>query len=192
MLGVYPKSGRGKGFVLPLQMCMTHPVINIAKDKKESIINNTKSIFVVDEKSIPNVKIPFHEICTQNTVALYNNIIKIEAFRQDIDPDLIRAIMYIETSHGWYDRFYPWRSTILPMNIHYQYWKGLGFNKSQLQIPKNNIHVGTLLIKRIQDRLKDPKIYKIASVYNILGKENISEHGVQVANIYKNKSWEKC
>ena len=188
MLGVYPKSGRGKGFVLPLPMCMTHPVINIAKDKKESIINNTKSIFVVDEKSIPNVKIPFHEICTQNTVALYNNIIKIEAFRQDIDPDLIRAIMYIETSHGWYDRFYPWRSTILPMNIHYQYWKDLGFNKSQLQIPKINIHVGTLLIKRIQDRLKDPKIYKIASVYNILGKENISEHGVQVANIYKNKS----
>jgi len=72
MLGVYPKSGRGKGFVLPLPMCVTHPVINIAKDRKESIINNTKSIFVVDEKPISNVKIPFPGIYTQNTVALYN------------------------------------------------------------------------------------------------------------------------
>ena len=58
--------------------------------------------------------------------------------------------MYLEASHGWYDEFAPWlRKTILPMNIHYDYWKELGFSESQLEDPKINIHVGTLLIKRI-------------------------------------------
>jgi len=72
---------------------------------------------------IPKIEAPLHEICSQNTIALYDKIIKIEAFRQDIGPDLIRDIMYIETSHGWYDHFYPWHNTILPINIHYKYWK---------------------------------------------------------------------
>ncbi len=192
MLGVYPISGRGKGFVLPSQMCMAYPIFNMAEDRKKSIINNTKSIFIVNDTSMPSTKVPFHEICSQNTVFLYENIIKIEAFRQDLDPDLIRSIMYIETSHGWYDHFYPWHKTILPMNIHYKYWKDLGFSKSQLQTPEINIRAGTLIIKRIQDRLKDPKIYKIATVYNILGKEDVSEYGIQVANIYKTKAWKKC
>ncbi len=78
------------------------------------------------------------------------------------------------------------------MNIHYDYWKELGFSESQLEDPKINIHVGTLLIKRIQDRIRDPKIVKIASVYNVLGREKVNEYGVQVANIYRKKSWEKC
>lgn len=193
MIGVYPNSGRGRGFVLPLQMCTGHPVLKSAKDRKRSIINNTKSIFEVQDNIIPNVKTPLIEICSQNTVYKYNNIIKIEAYKQDVDPDLIRAIMYIETSHGWYDKFAPWlRKTILPMNIHYDYWKELGFSESQLEDPKINVHVGTLLIKRIQDRIRDPKIVKIASVYNVLGREKVNEYGVQVANIYRKKSWEKC
>ncbi len=192
MLGVYPISGRGKGFILPLQICEAYPTINMASDRKKSIINDTKSTFVVNDVFIPKIEAPFHEICSQNTVALYDNLIKIEAFKQDVDPDLIRAIMYIETSHGWYDHFYPWHKTILPMNVHYEYWKELGFNKSQLQIPEINIHVGTLIIKRIQDRLKDPKIRKIASVYNILGRESVSKYGAQVENIYRNKAWLRC
>jgi len=178
---------------LPLQMCTGSPVLKLAKDRKKSIINNTKSIFDVKYNFIPNVKTPLIEICSQNTVFQYDNIIKIEAYKQDVDADLIRAIMYIETSHGWYDKFAPWlRKTILPMNIHFDYWKDLGFNESQLENPKINIHVGTLLIKRIQDRIRDPRIANIASVYNVLGREQINEYGIQVENIYKKKSWRKC
>ena len=121
MLGVYPVSARGRGFVLPLQMCAVYPIINMADDRKKSIINNTNSIFVVDDVFIPKTKAPFHEICSQNTISLYDNIIKIEAFKQDVGPGLIRAIMYIEASHGWYGYFYPWHNTIFPINVHCEY-----------------------------------------------------------------------
>ncbi len=109
-----------------------------------------------------------------------------------VDPDLIRASMYIETSYGWYDNFYPWHKTILPINVHYEYWKELGLNKSQLQLPEINVHVETLIIKQIQDRLKYPRIRKIESVYNVLGRESISKYGAQVENIYRNKAWLRC
>ena len=110
----------------------------------------------------------------------------------DLDADLIRSIMFMETSHGWYDKINPIRKTILPMNIHYEYWKNLGFSKEQLLIPKINIDVGTLILKRIQNRLQYPKISKIASVYNFIGKERVSDYGSRVARIYKERAWEKC
>jgi len=41
-------------------------------------------------------------------------------------------------------------------------------------------------------RLKDPKIRKIASVYNVLGRESVSKYGAQAENIYRNKTWLRC
>lgn len=192
MQGIYPKSGRGKGFVLPLNMCLPYPIIQDFKSRKKSIELDSNAVFIVKDSLKADSSETFYEVCSQNTVKQYDNIIKVKAFMHDLDADLIRSIMFMETSHGWYDKINPLRKTILPMNIHYEYWKNLGFSKEQLLIPKINIDVGTLILKRIQNRLKDPKISKIASVYNFIGKERVSDYGSRVARIYKERAWEKC
>jgi len=45
-------------------------------------------------------------------------------------------------------------------------------------------------LKRIQDRMKDPKIAKISSIYNFTGSKVISDYGARVAMIYREKHGE--
>ena len=192
MQGIYPKSGRGKGFVLPVNMCLAYPITQHSEERKRSIELDSNAIFFVKDSLIADNSEVFYETCSQTTVKQYDHIIKVKSFMHDLDADLIRSIMFMETSHGWYDRINPLRKTILPMNIHYEYWKKLGFSKDQLLNPKINIHAGALILKRIQNRLNDPKISKIASVYNFIGKESVSDYGARVAKIYNERAWEKC
>ena len=89
------------------------PIISKAKDRKDSIIKNTPAIFNIDgyESGIigdignflkrnlvtPNI---FEEV-TNN-----ENLISIYAEKYNIDSDLVRAIIFLETTHGYYDRLY--------------------------------------------------------------------------------------
>ena len=108
---------------------MAYNVLKSAEARKKSIIEDTKSVFNVSDNLNTDFSKPTIELCSQNTVRLYDHIIKTQAFRHDVDVDLIRAIMYMETSHGWYDKVYPLRKTILPMNIHMSIEKDWGFLK---------------------------------------------------------------
>lgn len=63
------------------------------------------------------------------------------------------AIMYMETTHGWHDAVYPMKKTILPMNLHYQYWRDLGITKENLDCPFYNIEFVVILLSRIQQRI---------------------------------------
>ncbi len=46
-----------------------------------------------------------------------------------------------------------------------------------------------LLLKRIADRLSVPSIAKIATLYNSLAKDEVSDYGAQVARAYRDKLW---
>jgi len=192
MMNIYPSSPRGRGFVLPSQMCSAHPTLNKQSQRKQAIINNDKAVFVVADNMGADASEVFFELCSAHTVKQFSSIIRIEAYKHDVDTNLIKAIMFMETSHGWYDKINPWRETILPMNVHYKFWENLGVTKEKLLKPEFNIHIGALILKRIQDRIKDPKIAKIASIYNFTGSEVISDYGARVAMIYREKAWEKC
>ncbi|WP_166267240.1 hypothetical protein [Marinobacter caseinilyticus] len=85
--------------------------------------------------------------------------------------------MYMETTHGWYDKFYPYRKTILPMNLHYKYWRELGVTKENLECPFYNIEFGIILLARITARVKDPTSRKVATIYHFLGTEKVNEYG---------------
>ena len=192
MKNIYPISPRKRTFVLPNNMCMAYPSLKNRIDRKKSIVNNTKSVFVVRDNLNANSSKPFYELCKKNTVLLYSSHIKILAFRYDLDEDLVKAIMFMETTHGWYDKFSPQPISILPMNIHFQYWEELGYSKQQLLNPKTNIEAGIILLSRIQERLEDSKIAKIASVYNFLGAERVTDFGARVRQIYREKAWLNC
>jgi hypothetical protein len=46
-------------------------------------------------------------------------------------------------------------------------------------------------MRRIQDRLDDPTPEKIATLYNGLMKEQVTDYGARVARYYKEKPWLK-
>lgn len=103
------------------------------------------------------------------------------------------AIMYMETTHGWYDKLYPdflekqfpMRKSILPMNIYYSYWRDLGVTKELLNCPFYNIDFDMILLSRI----KKPSIEKIATIYNFLGAEKVNNYGARVNKIYYQQPW---
>jgi len=90
----------------------------------------------------------------------------------------------METTHGWYDAVYPMRKTILPMNLYYQYWRDLGITKENLGCSFYNIEFGVILLSRIQQRIENLTIAKIASIYNFLGAEKVNDYGARVAKLY--------
>lgn len=100
--------------------------------------------------------------------------------------------MYMETTHGWYDRLYPARKTILPMNIHYRYWRQLGVTKESLACPYYNIEYGVILLSRIKARLEQPTVRKIATLYNFIGAEEVNDYGARVAALCREQPWNKA
>ncbi|MBT6116868.1 MAG: lytic transglycosylase domain-containing protein [Rhodospirillaceae bacterium] len=117
-----------------------------------------------------------------------------------VDPDLVRAIMYVEAADGhylkggWLADKLEWSDTIEPMNVHREVWDGMaGVPASRFDDPEENIKVGAEILKRIEARLdkKDRTVEKIATIYNSTGRERVSGYGARVARAYRERPWEK-
>jgi len=83
------------------------------------------------------------------------------------------------------------RKSVLPMNINYRYWKSLGVTKEKLACPFYNIEFGVILIKRISDRIAEPTIKKVATIYNFVGAEKVNDYGARVYKLYLSQPWAK-
>jgi hypothetical protein len=51
--------------------------------------------------------------------------------------------------------------------------------------------LGATLLRRIRDRLQDPNIQNIATLYNGLSKGNVTDYGNRVDEIYRTKEWNR-
>jgi uncharacterized protein YlaI len=83
-----------------------------------------------------------------------------------------------------------------PMNLYYNVWKKLcddyHIDEHSLKSdPLKNIELGAILLKRISERIKNPTIEKIATIYNFIGAEKVTDYGARVGVIYREKLWEK-
>jgi hypothetical protein len=167
----------------------TVPILRKAKDRKKSIINNTPALFPIDlNPKAVGVK-PIYELESQSGVGRWCGDIALLSRKHNVDPELVKAILFMETTHGWYDAVNPLRKTILPMNIHYKYWRDLGVTPDNLKVPYYNIEFGVILISRIRERIKNPTIAKIATLYNSLAAEKVSDYGARVNSLYWSKPW---
>ena len=104
-------------------------------------------------------------------VSKYRDIIESQAQEQGVDPDLVKAIVHMETTHGQYDvipALVDANTSILPMSIRSDYWEDLGYSREQLKQPESNIKAGVLLLKRISERVQSPTVENIATLYNDL------------------------
>lgn len=131
-------------------------------------------------------------------VKKYDAVIHREAQRQDVDSNLIRAIMYVENADGSH---YGLESvltalgaakTLMPMNINPKTWEGMdGKSIKDFKDPEKNIAAAVALIRRIRDRIENPTPSKIGSIWNFTGREKVSSLGARIGRAYKERLWEK-
>jgi len=165
------------------------PVLTDADARRDSIAKNTPAVFIVEENTAANGAAPWYEMEIASEVSKWCGLIHVAASKHRIDVDLAKAIIFMETTHGWYDMFYPFDKTILPMNINYQYWRQLGVSKELIGLPFYNIEYGVILLSRIAVRVHTPTPRKIATLYNFIGAQKVSDYGARVANIMSSKPW---
>ncbi|MGK0547386.1 PAAR domain-containing protein [Halomonas cupida] len=172
----------------------TPPIINLESDRWVSIIQNTPAIFEISDNPNASSKEPWYEFDRFDEVD--GNELAYESVSRQVgvEAGLLKAIAYLETTHGYYDRINPKNRSFRPMNLNYEYWKPLadevGFTRDEvINHPYPNIYVAAVLLKRIQERISSPTIEKVASIYNALGAEHVSDYGKRTKFIYDHQLW---
>ncbi|MGD1524558.1 hypothetical protein [Vibrio harveyi] len=173
------------------------PEINSSHERLKSIIENTPSKFKIKNNIDADSSKPAIEVAAFNPVEsgeIYDQM----GIKYGIDPDWLKAIAYMENTHGYYDAIPPFNlvgTSYRPMNVQYKTWQPLadelGFSEWQIQYRVEcNVELAALILKRIMYRVESPTLEKVASIYNYIGRENVSDYGARVGQIYKERLWE--
>lgn len=171
--------------------CWAEPLSNTAKARKNAILNRGVADFSLKPDLHPVSKKPWYASDKMSEVNYNKLIIEEEAAAAGVNADLIKAIIYVETTQGYYDAIHPWNKSIRPMNIQTEYWKELGYSREQLITPRLNIRAGIELVKRIKSLAPNASISEIATLYNGLDAKRINDYGARVARVMKEKPWIK-
>ncbi len=175
------------------------PIVRNEKLRVEMIKKNLRAEFPIKDDNKRSGRRPaIYELHNVGWLAIkkYDHIIREEAKRAGIDPDIIRAIVYVENARGYYDEILDRPGTVRPMNINPELWEGLGgLNRRNSGDPRVNIRAGAILLRRIRDRIKEPNIRKIAAIYNFTGKESTGNdrtgYIARVAYVFRHKLWKR-
>ena len=84
-------------------------ILNDMESRKKSIIENAPARFEIEDNPYAFGEEPFYEFEIASQVNTWRGLIIQISKRNKIDSNLVMAIMYMETTHGWYDIFYPFR-----------------------------------------------------------------------------------
>lgn len=163
-------------------------------DRRKSILQSTPGRFDIADNPDGDWNTPWYSVHRDgyNGVKRHDSRIEREAKRFGVDPDLVRAIAYVEYANGYsYGGPAQWvgaAGSLYPMNIRPDLWAGL-VGDADLNDFDANVRAGVLLLKRIAERLSDPSIAKIATLYNNLAGDEVSDYGAQVARAYRDRLW---
>lgn len=171
--------------------CWAEKLSNDVVSRKNAILNKGEADFILLPDLTPNDSVPTYVMPLFSEVSDNDMIIREEAKDAGVDADLVKAIIYVETTQGWYDRYYPYNKSVRPMNIQSEYWKDLGYSREELETPRLNIRAGIDLIKRIQKQIPNASVSVIATLYNDLNAKYINDYGARVDVIMKGKPWVK-
>ncbi len=138
---------------------------------------------------------PVHAVDAFSDVSKHNAEIEIVAAETLVDADLIRAIMYVETTQGYYGRVADSlriSNSVLPMNINVSVWGEAFGGRTKLNVPLNNIRAGAVILRGIIGNLFDTAgVAEIATLYNYLPATIVSDYGARVQAVYNSRPWEK-
>ena len=187
------KAGRGQNAPKPGNKGR---ILKTSAERRRSIIEDTEGRIVVKDNPSAEHRAPPHALHGFGHWAVqeHDRLIETKARRQGVDPDLVRAILYVENAQGWYGLPFEWvdaAKSYFPMNIRPDLWAALGFKGKNYHHAPTNIRVGITLIKRISERLADPTVAKIATLYNSLSQDRVTDYGARAADVYRRKPWRK-
>ena len=166
------------------------PVLVSIQERRQSIMANTPGVFVVEPNPAAMAHPqPIYAINSLEEVTLNRAVIDRLALRYSLNPDFVKAIAWIESTHGWYDRFAPHNHTIRPMNVHDTLWAQLGVDRKTLESRNLNVAAGAHILAAIWERTLDPNAEKVATLYNQLGAIKVNKYGKTVAYYMVHKPW---
>ena len=161
--------------------------------RKTCIQNNMTCLnLVISDNPGASDKEPSYEITRFSQVNTYSAVIDWIAAEKGVDARLVKAIMYMETTHGWYDEPLDWvgkNKSIRPMNINVDYWGDIFGSREDMKDPNKNIRAGVEMLYRIQLNLPGGSIEKIATLYNNINAIRVSDYGMRVKRIYLDQPW---
>ena len=173
------------------------PVINLEKDRIANILADEPAVFEIADSPTASGEEPWYAFHTQGywAVWIHQDLIVHVAEQMDVDPDLVKAVMYVENAHGasygWIPESLGAEKTTLPMNINPKTWGTLIGDEPDFNDALVNVKAGIMLIQRIQERVKDPTVAKVASPYKFTGQEHVTDYGARVARVYETRAWER-
>jgi hypothetical protein len=162
--------------------------------RKECLAKDLESReFVVLENPDADGAEPIFEFSAFSDVAEHSALIERVAKEAGVDARLIRAIMYMETTHGYYDaplELFGENRSILPMNVNVEFWGNTFGDREALNDPYENIKAGAEILKRIASRLPPgASVRQIATLYNNIDAQSVSDYGARVDTIYNEQPW---
>jgi len=138
--------------------------------RKECVAKSIKTCkFVVLENPKADGAEPIYEIASFSDVDKYSSLIDRVAQEIGVEAQLIRAIIYMETTHGYYDAplaLFGKNKSILPMNVNVEYWGSEFGSRQDLTNPYKNIKAGAEILKRIISGLP-PRIIDSSDSYPV-------------------------
>lgn len=173
------------------------PVLSNAVERRDAIVENRPGRWHVENNALaPPYSAPY-ELPIFSQVLTYASEIEEAAHRHGIDPDLLRAIVYLETSRGYYDGILDWYSfvtfglisppnSLRPSNVNIAFWP---VSREEMSVPLLNLDYSARLISELSDRIDNATPEKIATAYNALGAEVVSAYGASVGRLYTMKPW---
>lgn len=131
-------------------------------------------------------------------VKQHDTTIRKVAEKHEVDPDLIRAVMWAENARGHKGPFnllgdiMGVSETPLPMNINKKTGaKLIKKSPKDLYNATDNIEASAIMLKRISKRIDDPSPAKVGSIWNFAGRETTNDFGEFIQRIYDEKPWLK-
>ncbi len=174
------------------------PLLTKFSDRVRSIVDDTPARFEVHDNPEADPSSRWYESHSAGKVAVltYGRILEEEAKRQGVDINLVKAIVYAENARGHYQGLSKvaeavgLAETYFPMNINVNVWQGLGIDENTVLVPRENVRAGVTLLRRLAARVIDPSPEKIATLWNNTASDSLTNYGVYVARIYRERPWE--
>ena len=171
-----------------------------AEGRESGILNETLDRFLFDSDAIydghTSVANSFRVIDRLGDAAVSDNALAIEYFSEEygVDPDLVRAVVYLENAHGAIrglvsEMFGRQPTSTLPANIQVERWGDLLPELDAVNNPVDNIHLMVALLAEIQERLENPTPAAIATLHNQLSADMITQFGLTVVDYMVSQPW---
>lgn len=121
-----------------------------------------------------------------------NEIIEENAKIWGLDPDLVKAIVYVETTQGYYDApadVLGVNKSLLPMNINVDAWGDFFGSREQLKDERFNVFEGSRMLAYLTSAMPGASVAEIATAYNNLNATEVSDYGARVQRVRSERTW---